>query len=88
MAETLAQFDEVIGLEDLVCLHLNDAKHARGSHTDRHTHIGEGTIGDPDLAALITHPAIWDCPVILETPTEDDRGFVWHTHRVRELRDG
>jgi deoxyribonuclease-4 len=41
----LAQFDELCGMSNLCCFHLNDSLGTLGSHLDRHTHIGEGFIG-------------------------------------------
>ena len=41
----LDDFDDRIGLERLVMLHLNDSKSERGSRLDRHEHLGAGRIG-------------------------------------------
>ncbi|MFO0830698.1 MAG: deoxyribonuclease IV [Phycisphaerales bacterium] len=41
----LKQFDQMCGLDNLWCFHLNDSKGACGSHLDRHLHIGEGFVG-------------------------------------------
>src|SRR5690349_15448782 len=43
--ETFREFDAVLGLESLRAFHLNDSKNERGSHVDRHEHIGKGRIG-------------------------------------------
>jgi len=84
--ETVAAFDEEIGLERLACIHLNDSKHGCGTNKDEHAHIGEGEIGVEGMRAVITHPELADVPLVLETPNEDDRGFAWNIQRVRELR--
>ncbi len=68
----VAQFDAVIGLERLRCLHLNDSKVGLGENRDRHANVGEGTIGAPALGALISHPALVDLPAILEVPGDGD----------------
>jgi len=86
--DTLAEFDDVVGLEDLACVHLNDSKHECGTNKDEHAHVGEGLIGDDGMAAFVNHEAIRDVPLVLETPTEDGRGFAWNIDRVHELRDG
>lgn len=83
--ETLAEFDEVVGLENLSCVHLNDSKHPCGSHKDEHAHIGEGEIGIEGMRAFINHDAIRDCPLVLETPTEDGKSYAWNIERVQEL---
>jgi deoxyribonuclease-4 len=85
--ETLAEFDDVVGLDSLECIHLNDSKHACGTHKDEHAHIGEGEIGEDGMRAFINHEAIRDVPLVLETPTEDGKGFEWNIERVRQLRE-
>jgi deoxyribonuclease IV len=39
--QLLSQWDTHIGLDNLYCFHLNDAKVARGSHLDRHAPLGK-----------------------------------------------
>ena len=85
--ETLAEFDDVVGFENLACVHLNDSKHACGTNKDEHAHIGEGEIGDAGMEAFVNHDAIRDVPLVLETPTEDGKGFAWNIDRVKELRN-
>ncbi|WP_135805769.1 deoxyribonuclease IV [Halorussus marinus] len=84
--ETLAAFDDVVGLDHLQCVHLNDSKHECGTNKDEHAHIGEGLIGEAGMDAFVNHPAIEDVPLVLETPHEDGRGFAWNIERVKELR--
>jgi deoxyribonuclease-4 len=85
--ETVAAFDDVVGLDRLECIHLNDSKHALGTNKDEHAHVGEGEIGVDGMARVINHPDLREVPLVLETPTEDGRGFAWNVERVRELRD-
>jgi deoxyribonuclease-4 len=85
--ETFAEFDEVVGLADLACVHLNDSKHACGTNKDEHAHIGEGEIGEDGMRAFVNHDAVADVPLVLETPTEDGKSFDWNIDRVRELRE-
>lgn len=61
-------FDDIIGLKCLKCLHLNDSKNVMGSHKDRHANIGYGELGFDNIIKLIYHPALNNIPVILETP--------------------
>jgi len=68
----LADFDAAIGLDRLRCLHLNDSKVAFGANRDRHENIGEGTIGESGLAALLGHPALQGLAAILEVPGAGD----------------
>lgn len=66
----LAEFDQVIGLERLMAVHLNDSKNPFASHKDRHEKIGEGSIGLEAFVKVINHPALAGMPFYLETPNE------------------
>ncbi|WP_101295528.1 deoxyribonuclease IV [Halegenticoccus soli] len=81
------EFDDVIGLDRLKCVHLNDSKHACGTNKDEHAHIGEGLIGEEGMRAIVNYPDLRDVPLVLETPNEDGKGFAWNIERVRELRE-
>ena len=85
--DTVAEFDDVVGLDHLRCIHLNDSKHACGTNKDEHAHVGEGLIGVDGMRALINHPDLADVPLVLETPTEDGKSYDWNIDRVRELRE-
>ncbi len=85
--ETIAEFDDVVGLEHLEYIHLNDSKHDCGTNKDEHAHIGEGLIGEEGMRTLINHDDVADVPLVLETPSEDGKGFEWNIERVRELRN-
>lgn len=68
----LAELDLELGLAALKCWHLNDSKGTLGSHLDRHTHIGEGELGESAFG-LVLNDARWDgLAMLLETPKEDD----------------
>ncbi|PSQ19220.1 endonuclease IV [Halobacteriales archaeon QS_8_69_26] len=84
--ETVAEFDDVVGLEHLECVHLNDSKHGCGTNKDEHAHVGEGLIGGDGMRAVVNHPDLRDLPLVLETPTEDGKSFEWNVRRVKELR--
>lgn len=84
--DAVAAFDEIVGLEAARCLHLNDSKHACGTHRDGHAHVGEGEIGVDGMRAVLTHPDLRELPFVLETPTEDGKDFAWNIARARELR--
>ena len=85
--ETVAAFDDAVGLDRLRCIHLNDSKHECGTNKDEHAHVGEGYIGDDGMRAVVNHEGWRDVPFVLETPTEDGRSYEWNVKRVRELRD-
>ncbi|MDO4680360.1 MAG: deoxyribonuclease IV [Aerococcus sp.] len=64
----LNAFDHIVGLDRLKVVHVNDSKNERGSHKDRHTNIGQGTIGFDALNKVVHHPQLEGIPKILETP--------------------
>ena len=70
----LEEFDKLIGLNYIKCIHINDSKNTCGSHKDRHENIGIGNIGFDILIKIIYHEKIKNIPKILETPyvTKDD----------------
>lgn len=67
----LEQFDQVIGIDKIGCVHVNDSKNVLGSHKDRHENIGFGTIGFDTLLSVIYHEKLEEVPKILETPYVD-----------------
>lgn len=79
----LKQFDNVIGLERLLAVHLNDSKNDCGARKDRHEKLGLGKIGEEALKRVIKHPALQGKPFILETPNEDP-GYQKEISWVRE----
>lgn len=64
----LEEFDRIIGLDRLKVIHVNDSKNPQGSHKDRHSNIGFGTIGFEALNKVVHHPKLSDLAKILETP--------------------
>jgi deoxyribonuclease-4 len=84
--ETFEELDSAVGAENLAYVHLNDSKHGCGTNKDEHAHVGEGEIGEAGMRAFVNHPAVADVPLVVETPTEDDKGFAWNIQRVRDLR--
>ena len=70
--KVLDEFDKVIGLNYLKCIHINDSKNELGSHKDRHENIGLGTIGFDNMINIIYNKRIENIPKILETPYVDD----------------
>ncbi|MDD2756551.1 MAG: deoxyribonuclease IV [Methanothrix sp.] len=85
---TLDQFEDCIGLEQLMLLHLNDCKGGIGSHLDRHEHIGLGQIGVDGLCAILCHPILADLAMILETPVDARRDDSGNLEVARRLAQG
>lgn len=68
VAQTLAEFDRVIGLSYLRGLHLNDSKGSLAGHLDRHQPLGQGQLGVAAFRFLLGDPRLDELPLILETP--------------------
>jgi len=64
----LDEFDKVIGINKLGCIHVNDSKNEIGAKKDRHENFGFGTLGFDTLINVIYNPRIENVPKILETP--------------------
>lgn len=66
--KVLEEFDNIIGLNYLKCIHINDSKNEIGTHKDRHENIGYGTLGFDNIINILYNNKIKDVPKILETP--------------------
>ena len=64
----LDDFDKIIGIEKIKCIHINDSKNQKGAAKDRHENIGYGYIGFTNLHNVVTNPRVAHIPLILETP--------------------
>lgn len=69
---TWAEFDRVLGLEQLKAIHLNDSKKGLGSRVDRHAHIGQGELGLEPFRLLLNDPRFYGLPMTLETDKGPD----------------
>jgi deoxyribonuclease-4 len=73
------------GLADrLALVHLNDAKHERGSRRDRHEVVGEGSIGVDGFAAVLRRPELRDLSLVVGTPASGERRRL-ELERIRSL---
>ncbi len=83
----LAEFDDVIGLEQLKVIHLNDSKVECGSRVDRHEHIGRGYIGLDAFRAIVNHERFRNVPKIIETKKGGNgEGRLWDAVNIETLR--
>lgn len=87
----LSEFDKIIGLEKIGCIHINDSKNEMGAKKDRHANIGFGNIGFEKLLNVIYHPLLDNVPKILETPyVEDSNGnkiYPPYKYEIKMIRD-
>jgi deoxyribonuclease-4 len=70
----LDDFDRIVGLDQLRCLHLNDSMTDFGANRDRHENIGDGQIGADGFRRILGHPALQSLPGILEVPGLEGNG--------------
>ncbi|WP_339033291.1 deoxyribonuclease IV [Spiroplasma endosymbiont of Cantharis rufa] len=71
--EVVKEFDEKVGLDKLMAIHLNDSKNPISNHKDRHENIGYGYIGFDSLANIVHNPLFKEIPIVLETPWIDGK---------------
>lgn len=84
-AETMAEFDRVIGIDRIRAFHLNDSKKPQGSRVDRHEHIGEGCLGLEPFRHLVNDPRFAQHPMYLETKKEQRDGEEMDAVNLRTL---
>ena len=91
---TLAEADNILGLERVPVYHLNDTPKGLGSHLDNHARLGEGVIGLEGLRAFLRDPRLASATMLLETPIVETAPNTpnWdadreHMIRVRALAD-
>ncbi len=80
----LKEFDQIIGLDRLLVVHVNDSKNTRGAHKDRHENLGYGEIGFEALSRIANHPLLRNIPKILETPYINEKAP--YSDEIRMLR--
>ena len=65
--KTWNEFDEVVGRQYLMGMHLNDSKPELGSKVDRHDSLGVGKIGWDAFGFIMNDERMDDIPMVLET---------------------
>jgi deoxyribonuclease-4 len=88
LAEVWQEVEEAVGLDRLYLLHLNDCLGEKGSHLDRHTHIGEGKIGLAGFKLIVNHPALIGRAGVMETPRSSDQDDLRNLEMIRSLVAG
>jgi deoxyribonuclease-4 len=79
------RWEEIVGLADLHCLHLNDSKTPFCSRRDRHALIGEGSLGPEPFRRIMRDPRFAQVIKVIETPKGDDE-FTLDRRMLRRLR--
>lgn len=85
----LQQFDKIIGIDKLLCIHVNDSKNQIGAHKDRHENIGYGHIGFDNLINVIYNEKIKNVPKILETPyiKDEDKSYPPYKFEIEMIKE-
>jgi len=69
--DTINRFDDIVGMNYLLAMHLNDSKKACGTQVDRHDSLGDGHIGWTPFELIMKDDRFNGIPLILETPNTD-----------------
>ncbi|TVR33011.1 MAG: deoxyribonuclease IV [Balneolaceae bacterium] len=69
--DTFRQFEQIIGFDKLLAMHLNDSKKELGTKVDRHDSLGDGFIGWTPFELIMKDERFDGIPLILETPNLD-----------------
>ena len=86
--QTMKEFEEEIGLEQLKMLHVNDSVKGLGTRVDRHAHIGMGSIGLEGFRNILSDKRLKELPMLLETPKGiNPEGFEWDSINLKMMRD-
>ncbi|MDD5993976.1 MAG: deoxyribonuclease IV [Clostridiales bacterium] len=64
----MAEFDRILGIDQIAAFHINDSKNEPGAHKDRHENFGKGFVGADALMQVISDKRFELVPKILETP--------------------
>jgi deoxyribonuclease-4 len=78
------EFDSIVGIGRLHCIHLNDSAVELGSRKDRHEHIGRGLMPLAGLKAFARNRKLRSVPMIMETPGRTEPS---DDERMRDLFD-
>ena len=78
--KTWQSFDDIIGREYLMGMHLNDSKPDLGARVDRHDSLGKGKIGWDAFGFIMNDERMDDIPLVLETIDPD----IW-AEEIKEL---
>lgn len=69
--DTFQQFQDLVGFDKLLAMHLNDSKKELGTKVDRHDSLGDGFIGWTPFKLIMKDERFDGIPFILETPNTE-----------------
>ncbi|MGI6466677.1 MAG: deoxyribonuclease IV [Sphaerochaetaceae bacterium] len=65
--DVMTHYDEIVGFDKLMGMHLNDAKSTFASRVDRHAPLGDGNLGLEPFKAMMADGRFKNIPLVLET---------------------
>ena len=71
LAQVIDDFDAQLGIDRLVCIHVNDSQAPLGSNRDRHADLPTGELGEAGLSAFLSEPRFDRLPALLEKFGDD-----------------
>jgi deoxyribonuclease-4 len=80
--KTWNEFDQIVGRQYLMGMHINDSKPDLGSRVDRHDSLGLGKIGWDAFKFIMNDDRMDDIPLVLETINEE----IW-AEEIKALYD-
>ena len=85
----LDEFDKLIGINKIGCVHINDSKNTISSKKDRHENIGLGYIGFNNLIDVIYNKRLDNIPMILETPyiKDENTSYPPYKYEIEMIRN-
>lgn len=91
--DVIADFDKILGKEQIAVFHINDSKNPIGSAKDRHANLGFGEIGFDALSYIVHHKDFEHVPKILETPYIPDpvnkkKSYAPYKYEIEMLKKG
>ena len=82
----LDEFNNLIGINKIGCVHVNDSKNIKGAHKDRHENFGFGNVGYETLINIIYNERLENVPKILETPYVD-KDYPPYKYEIEMIRN-
>jgi len=87
LTQVVDDFDAVVGIDRLRCLHVNDSQTPLGSNRDRHAPLGDGEIGPRGCGAFLSEPRFEGLPALFEGPGVEGKAPTRQDiDRAKELR--
>lgn len=91
--DVVADFDRILGKEQIAVFHINDSKNIPGASKDRHANIGFGEIGFDALHYIVHHKDFENIPKILETPyvpspSREKKSYAPYKYEIEMLKEG